>query len=42
MRDVFERCVVGMAKLVGLEWGREVHLGLDLNQELMEEDDVDD
>ena len=35
-------CGEGMAKLVDLAWGRDVHLGLDLNEEEMEENDVHD
>ena len=31
-----------MAKLVDQAWGREIHLGLDLNEEPMEGKDVDD
>ena len=31
-----------MAELVDLAWGREIHLGLDLNEEPMEGNDVDD
>ena len=31
-----------MAKLVDLAWGREIHLGLDLNEEPMKGNDVDD
>jgi hypothetical protein len=31
-----------MAKLVDLAWGREIHLGLDSNEEPMEANDVDD
>ena len=31
-----------MIKLVDLAWGREVHLDLDLNEELMEGINVDD
>ena len=31
-----------MAKLVDLTWGREIHLGLILNEEPMEGNDVDD
>ena len=37
-----EGCAEGMAKLVDLTWGGEFHLGLDLNKEQMEENDVDD
>ena len=38
----WEESVEGMAKLVDLVWGREFHLGLDLNEEKMNENDVDD
>ena len=31
-----------MSELVELAWGREIHLGLDLNEEPMEGSDVDD
>ena len=31
-----------MVELVDLAWGREIHLGLDLNEEPMEGNDVDD
>ena len=31
-----------MDELLDLAWGREIHLGLDLNEEPMEENDVDD
>ena len=31
-----------MVELVDLPWGGEVHLGLDLNEEPMEENDVND
>ena len=31
-----------MVALVDLAWAREIHLGLDLNEEPMEWDDVDD
>ena len=31
-----------MTKLVDLAWGREVHLGLHLNEKPMEGNDVDD
>ena len=31
-----------MVKLVDSEWGKEIHLGLDLNEEPMEVNDVDD
>ena len=31
-----------MANLVDLAWGREIHLGLDLNEESMQGNDVDD
>ena len=41
-----EKIIVGveynMAKLVDLAWGRKIHLGLDLNEEPMEGNDVDD
>ena len=30
-----------MVELVELPWGKEVHLGLDLNEEPMEKKDVD-
>jgi hypothetical protein len=31
-----------MAELMDLAWGREIHLGLDLNEEPMEGNNVDD
>ena len=31
-----------MGELVDLAWGREIHLGLDLNEEPMKGNDVDD
>ena len=31
-----------MIELVNLAWGREIHFGLDLNEEPIEENDVDD
>ena len=31
-----------MAKLVDFGWGREIHLGLNLNEEPMEGNDLDD
>jgi hypothetical protein len=31
-----------MVELVGLAWNREIHLGLDLNEEPMKGNDVDD
>ena len=31
-----------MVELVDVAWGREVHLGLDLNERPMERNDVDD
>ena len=38
----WEESVEGMAKLVDLVWSEEFHLGLDLNEEQMNENDVDD
>ena len=31
-----------MVELVNVAWGREIHLGLNLNEEPMEGNDVDD
>ena len=33
---------ISMVELVDLAWGREVHLGLNLNEEPMEKNNVDD
>ena len=38
----WEGYVKGMANLLNLAWGREVYMGLDLNEEPMEENDVHD
>ena len=41
MDDVIGGMHWGIDELVDLAWGREVHLGSDLNEQLVEENDVD-
>lgn len=41
LNGVMRKCVEGMGKLVGLPWGREVHVNLGLYEEPMKENDVD-
>ena len=40
--DFFVNAKYNMVELVDLAWGIKIYLGLDLNDELMEENDVDD
>ena len=39
--DGREGCVEIMVETVNIAWGREIHLGSDVNEHPMEENDVD-